>query len=168
MARRRSRFEPNVKKNSTFTLNITSMTDMFTIMLVFLLQSYTTSDVQIIPEKDLRLPTSASMTNPTEAIKLSLTASALKIDQTKITDLDKAHFLAQDLEDKDTNFIKPLFEELDKLAKSSTDKDKAHIKEGRILLQADKDLPYATLRKVMYTASMAGFPQLKLVTMVGD
>lgn len=163
---RRRRYEPMVKKNSTFALNITSMTDMFTIMLVFLLQTYSTSEVQIVPDTALRLPTSASMVNPTEAIKLSISSVALKIDQTKIADVKNADFLPQDLEDKDSNFIKPLFDELDKLAKSSS--DKAHVKEGRILLQADKDLPYATLRKVMYTASMAGFPQLKLVTMVGE
>ncbi|MFV8258548.1 ExbD/TolR family protein [Bdellovibrio bacteriovorus] len=165
---RRRRYEPKTKKNSTFGLNITSMTDMFTIMLVFLLQSYNTSDVQITPESNLRLPSSASMTNATESIKLSLNGEALKIDQTKIADVKNSDFLPQDLEEKDTNFIKPLFQELDKIAKSETEKDKAHVKEGRILLQADKDLPYATLRKVMYTASMAGFPQLKLVTMVGE
>lgn len=165
---RRRRFEPNLNKNSSFTLNITSMTDMFTIMLVFLLQTYSTSDVEIIPEKNLRLPSSSTMVNPTQAIKLSLSHDALKIDQTKIADVKDADFLPQDLEAKDTNFIKPLFEELDKLAKSSTDKEKPFIKDGRILLQADKDLPYATLRKVMYTASMAGFPQLKLVTLVGE
>ena len=165
MARRRSGYQLK-KKNSTFFLNITSMTDMFTILLVFLLQTYSTSDVQIIPENGLRLPSSASQSNPVEAIKISLSSEALKIDQTKIADVKNADFLAQDLEAKDTNFIKPLFNELDKLAKNSSDKD--FVKEGRILLQADKELPYATLRKVMYTASMAGFPQLKLVTLVGD
>ncbi|WP_413944441.1 ExbD/TolR family protein [Bdellovibrio sp. HCB-162] len=163
---RRRRFEPKVNHNSTFTLNITSMTDMFVLLLVFLLQSYSTSDVQINPVTGLRLPSSASQVNPTEAVKISLSQDELKIDETKIADVKNADFLPQDLEDKDTNFIKPLFQELDKLAKSSS--DKAHIKEGRILLQADKELPYATLRKVMYTASMAGFPQLKLVTMVGE
>ncbi len=163
---RRQRYQPNIKKNSTFTLNITSMTDMFTIMLVFLLQSYSTSEVQIVPEESIRLPQSTTMANPVEAIKISLSNTALKIDQTTIADLKNADFLPKDLEDKDTNFIKPLFNELDKLAKS--EEQPAHIKEGRILLQADRNLPYATLRKVMYTASMAGFPQLKLVTLVGE
>ncbi len=133
---RRRRYEPNVKKNSTFSLNITSMTDMFTIMLVFLLQTYSTSDVEIIPDNNLRLPASAMMVSPTDAIKLSLSREALKIDQTKIADVKDSEFLPQDLESSDTNFIKPLFQELDKLAKSSADKDKAIIKEGRILLQA--------------------------------
>lgn len=163
---RRRRYEPNLNKNSTFTLNITSMTDMFTIMLVFLLQTYSTAEVQITPDNDIRLPASSSLLNATESIKISLSKNSLKIDQTKLADVKNADFLPQDLEDKDANFIKPLFEELDKIAKN--EKDKPHVKEGRILLQADKDLPYATLRKVMYTASMAGYPQLKLVTLVGE
>lgn len=165
---RRRRFELPTKKNSTFTLNITSMTDMFTIMLVFLLQTYSTSDVNITPDSAVRLPTSASMSSPTESIKLSLSKEALKIDQTKLADVKNEDFMATDLEDKDKNFIKPLFQELDRIAKSETEKDKDFVKEGKILLQADKDLPYSTLRKVMYTASMAGFPQLKLITLVGE
>jgi biopolymer transport protein ExbD len=163
---RRARYELPKKSNSTFTLNITSMTDMFTILLVFLLQSYSTSIVEIIPENGLRLPASASQANPTEAIKLSLSTEALKIDRTVIANVKNTDFERADLEDKDTNFIKPLFTVLDKMAKD--DAAKPYVKEGKILLQADKNLPYATLRKVMYTASMAGFPQLKLVTLVGD
>ncbi len=162
---RRRKFELP-KQKSTFGLNITSMTDMFTIMLVFLLQSYSTAEVQITPDSAVRLPTSASMTNPTESIKLSLSSKGLKMDETKLADLKNAEFLPQDLESSDSNFIKPLFAELDKIAKESP--DKVHVKEGRILLQADRELPYATLRKVMYTASMAGFPQLKLITLVGE
>lgn len=162
----RRRYELPKKKNSTFTLNITSMTDMFTIMLVFLLQSYTISDVEMNPVDGLRLPSSASMVNPTESLKLSLSKDSLRIAETKIADIKNSEFLTSDLEDKDTNFIKPLFAELEKISKESP--DKKHIKEGKILLQADRDLPYGTLRKVMYTASMAGFPQLKLVTMVGE
>jgi len=163
---RRRRAEFDTKKKSTFALNITSMTDMFTILLVFLLQSYSTAEVQLTPESEIRLPTSASFTNPTMAIKLSLSGNALKMDETKIADIKNNNFLPKDLEDSDTNFIKPLFQELDKLAKASP--EEKHIKEGRILLQADRELPYSTLRKVMYTASMAGFPQLKLVTLVGE
>ncbi|HEY8272404.1 MAG TPA: biopolymer transporter ExbD [Pseudobdellovibrionaceae bacterium] len=58
------------KQKSTFGLNITSMTDMFTILLVFLLQTYSTSNVELIPESGMRLPASSSNTNPVESIKV--------------------------------------------------------------------------------------------------
>lgn len=166
MARRK--YEVPIKKNSTFGLNITSMTDMFTILLVFLLQSYATTEFEMVQNNDLRLPSSASFMNPTMGIQISLTTKELKLGEKAIAILSGTNFNSNDLEKSDPNFIKPLFDELDKLAKDEANKDAKHIKEGKILLQADRSLPYSTLRKVMYTASMAGFPQLKLVTVVGD
>lgn len=163
----RRRFELP-KQKSTFGLNITSMTDMFTILLVFLLQTYSTSTVELIPEAGLRLPQSSSNTNPVEAIKLVVSKDVVKIDKTKIASMKNADFETKDLDPNDSNFILPLFNELDKLAKDEKLKNDPAVKEGRILLQADSGLPYSVLRKVMYTASMAGFPQLKLVTLVGE
>lgn len=162
---RRARYESKVAKNSTFTLNITSMTDMFTILLVFLLQTYATSNVEILPENGLRLPSSSTPANPVESIKLSLSTQALKLGDQKIADVANEDFGAA-LDQNDSNFIKPLFEQLEKITKDSPDKEE--VKEGRILLQADRELPYSTIRKVLYTASMAGYPQLKLVTTVGE
>lgn len=162
---RRRRFNANSKRHSVFLLNITSMTDMFTIMLVFLLQTYTTSEVAIEPAKGMRLPQSTSTSNPVEGARVSLSKDELKVGDMAIAALKNSQFDNKDLDNKDPNFIPHLFTELDKLAK---DTEKKHLKEGHLLLQADADLPYDTLRKVLYTASMAGFPQLKMVTLVGN
>lgn len=162
----RRRQKTVVKKNSTFTLNITSMTDMFTILLVFLLQSYSTSDVQIEPEGKIRLPTSTSEANPTPGVKISLSKEELKFDKTVISKLEKADFTPADLEAHDNQFIKPLFNELQKVNAGKNENDPKKI--TQILLQADRDLPYALVRKVFYTASMAGFPQLKMITTAGN
>ncbi len=166
MARRR--YEVPIKKNSTFGLNITSMTDMFTILLVFLLQSYSTSEVELTQTQGLRLPSSASFVSPTQGLQISLSSKELKVGEKSVANLQGTSFNNVDLESSDPNFIKPLFDELDKIAKDENNKDKPHIKDGKILFQADRTLPYSTLKKVMYTASMAGFPQLKLVTILGE
>lgn len=162
---RRKRFSFNTNRKSTFALNITSMTDMFTIMLVFLLQTFATADVQIEPKDGMRLPSSNSNLNPVEGVRLIVTQNDLLIGEQKIASLKDKKFDNHDIDGADPNFLPILFNELDKLAKNSTDE---HIKEGRILLQADASLPYDTLRKVLYTASMAGFPQLKMVAMLSN
>lgn len=162
---RRRRYQPQIKKNSTFGLNINSMTDMFTIMLVFLLQTYSTAQVQVNPESGITLPSSNSMANLVQGVKISVTPDAIKLDEKVIASMKGQVVDMKDVDQKDPNFIVPLFHELDRLAKDDT---KQELKEGKVLLQADASLPYETLRKVMYTASMAGFPQLKLVTMVGN
>ena len=48
-----------------------------------------------------------------------------------------------------------------------TGKPNPGILQGKILVKADQALPYGLLRKVMYTASMAGFPKMKMATVVG-
>jgi len=193
---RRKRFELKTGHNSTFALNVTSMTDMFTIMLVFLLQTYTTSEIQILPEKNQTLPQSSSEANPVMALQISLTKDELKVEDKVIATLKDADFSTQDVSKADPNFIEPLFQALEKIAKDEKARDEkynadiaagtpqmtkdAHgnsipagkanpgILEGRILVKADQALPYGLLRKVMYTASMAGFPKMKMATVVGN
>lgn len=163
---RRKRFQINKNTKSTFSLNITSLCDMFTIMLVFLLQSFAVSELQIDPVQGLRLPSSNTNLNPIEGVRLTVTKEDLRLGEQVLLPLTEKRFQASALDSSDPNFIPQLFAELDKIAKDPEQKE--HVKEGRLLLQADATLPYDTLRKVLYTASMAGFPQLKMVTMLGN
>ncbi|MGE0528306.1 MAG: hypothetical protein AB7P49_14650, partial [Bdellovibrionales bacterium] len=62
-------------------------------------------------------------------------------------------------------FLKTLFEALDeraKLAKSISEVNDSFEFDGQILMQADRELPYAVLQKVMYTSMMAGYADVKL------
>ena len=139
---------------------------MFTILLVFLLQSFAASEVQIDSVKDLRLPNSVTEKNPVDGIKISMSQTELKIDQKLIAAITNNEVDKASIDPADANFIKPLFDELQKI--NADLESKKDIKLGKVLLQADQELPYSALRKVMYTASMAGFPNLKLVTTIGN
>lgn len=178
MARRR--YNPKTKENSTFTLNITSMTDMFTILLVFLLQTYSTSEMQLTPDQNQNLPLSSQMTEPTPAVQVSLTKTELKFQDRTIASINESNFQPKDIDPNDSNFVLPLFNELQALSKAETAKkekfdagDKTvkvddSVIDGKIILKADSEFSYQTLRKLMYTASMAGFPKVKLATVVGN
>ena len=161
---KRTRYKPEIKKNQSFALNITSMTDMFTILLVFLLQTFASADVQIDPVEGLRLPSSNTEKNPVIGIKISITHNQLTIDKVLLAQIKNNEFEKIVLDPSDSNFIRPLFIALQKINTEKNIKDSP----GKILFQADQDLPYSTIRKVMYTASMAGFPNLKLVTVAGN
>ena len=176
---RRSRYTPKKNANSTFTLNITSMTDMFTLLLVFLLQTYSTAEIQVSPDKNQSLPLSNTEANPIKAVQVSLTTTELKIEDRTIASVQGSDFEKAAIDPNDANFILPLFKELEKLSKDEKAKEEQaandptikvdkSILEGRILVKADSSLPYGTIRKIMYTASMAGFPKMKMATVVGD
>lgn len=193
---RRRRYQPPTNHSSTFGLNITSMTDMFTILLVFLLQSYSSADVQIIPDKGQDLPLSSSEANPVRAVEVSITRTELKVADRVIASIQNDDFVKSDVDSNDSNFIPVLFKELEKVAKEEKAKEEQYEKdlaagtlpvtkdqfghdipqpkpnsgilEGKILVKADQNLSYGVLRKIMYTASMAGFPKMKMATVVGN
>lgn len=148
-----------------FTLNVTSMCDMFTILLAFLLQTYASSSVLVPPAEGVVLPKSNSEANPVSAINLIVSKEGVIIDGQTVAHVQDRNIASVDIDRDDPSFIKPLFVELEKRAKEAEANKKSY---GQILMQADQELPYETLRKVMYTASMAGFPQLKLATIVGE
>lgn len=160
----RNRYQVPLKKNQSFTLNITSMTDMFTILLVFLLQSFAAGEVTLDPVSGIRLPSSSTEKNPINGVKLSISPTELKYEQTVVAKVQNNQVEASAIDSSDSNFIKPLFDQLEAFNK----KDPKLAQTGKVILQADESLPYSTLRKIMYTASMAGFPNVKLVTTVSN
>ena len=61
-------------------LNITSLMDIMTIILVFLLKSYSTEDIQIAPSDDLRLPSSSAQKPPERLEDVTLVLSRRRHD----------------------------------------------------------------------------------------
>lgn len=88
------------------------------------------------------------------------------MDQTTLAKVENQDIAGANLDPHDPSFIKPLFEKLNQLNLEAKSKNLKN--SGQVLLLADQDLPYSLIRKVMYTASMAGFPNLKLITTVGE
>ena len=168
MARRGMKKHMDKRTPATFKIQITSMVDMFVILLVFLLKSYSTSPVNITPDDNLRLPASTSMKDPLDALKLVVSKKGIFVDDKKIVDLQEGKIDVKDVDASDTNFIRSLYAELDVQAQKS--KSIAKVNEtvefdGKVVMQADRDLPYEILRKVMYTSMMAGYSDVKIAVL---
>jgi biopolymer transport protein ExbD len=156
---------------STFKIQITSMVDMFIIILVFLLKSFSTSAVDITPSEHLKLALSTSSTDPVEIVKMIVSQKAVYVEDDKVADLDNGDFLPAQMDANDRQFIRPLYEQLDKKAQQS--KDLAKINEtvefdGKVLMQVDRDLPYSVLQKVIYTSMLAGYYDVKFAVVSKD
>lgn len=146
-------------------LNLTAMVDMFTIILVFLVMSISSSNVQVAAVDDLVLPPSSVTKDPAESLKVVVTAKGIYVDEAKVMDLNAGILDASQVDTKDANFIKPLYEELDKHAKKAEEiqKQNPELKfTGQYILQADQSLNYAVLKKVIYTSMLAGYADLKI------
>ncbi len=150
---------------SSFKIQITSMVDMFVILLVFLLKTYSTSPVNITPKNGLRIPESTATTDPVDVVKLIVAEDGVFVEDKKVMELEKGRVPASMLDNNDPSFLKALYTALDdraKLAKSISAVNDSFEFDGKVLMQADRELPYELLQKIMYTSMMAGYADVKL------
>ncbi|NJM09398.1 MAG: hypothetical protein HC883_00410 [Bdellovibrionaceae bacterium] len=141
------------------------MVDMFVILLVFLLKTYSTSPVNITPKEGLKIPESNATVDPVDVVKLIVAQDGVFVEDKKVMDLDKGRVPANLSDRNDPSFLRALFEALDeraKLAQSISKVNDSFEFDGKVLMQADRDLPYELLQKIMYTSMMAGYADVKL------
>ena len=157
-------------------LNITSMMDMMTIILVFLLKSYSTSDISVAPSDALQLPSSTTQKAPELAVNLVVARDQIVVDGVPVLDLTTVpdeenpgqSMTAVPEDEKRGQVVTKLYDRLvEKAEAAKTLAEQSgsdeHAFKGRILLQVDKQLPFGVLREVMYTAGQAQFGEFKFV-----
>jgi len=161
-------------------LTITSMMDMMTIILVFLLKSYSTEDISVAASGDLQLPVSTTHTKPQLAVNLIVTKSMVVVDGVEVLRLTTVpddqnpgeELVAVPEDEKKGQLITRLYDRLLEKAEDAKQladmtKSADHEFKGRILMQCDKTLPFAVIRAVMYTAGQAQFSEFRFVVYQG-
>jgi biopolymer transport protein ExbD len=149
--------------DENMTLNITSMMDMFTIILIFLLKSYSVNTINITPNDNLRLPTSIHDKAPEEGLDMAILKTKMVLNKKDIIDLDDGIISKKHL-GQDGRTIVALAEALG-VEKQKTayiaKRNKDYKFKGTIIIQADKDLPFDTLKKVLFTTGMSGYADFR-------
>lgn len=135
-------------------LNLTSMIDVFTILLLFLLKSY--SDVGINVSPDLKLPTAAISKQPLPTVRVAITKNEILVDQQQVVALNQID---------DAFLISPLLQTLDMKREDILAEHLDGGFEGKITIEADKKTPYQFLKRVIYTCGQAQFTELALVVL---
>jgi biopolymer transport protein ExbD len=143
--------------NKPFYLNLTAMVDMFTIMLVFLLLTASVNDVAFTPPANVQLPTSRSERIPTLLVKVAISPTAISVEDRDIVSLEAGRVRE---EDSQGLVIFPLYRELKAIADAQSAQEKAIPDkkiDRRVVLYGDKSIPFATLKRVLFTAGQAEF-----------
>lgn len=150
------------KRHDTFIknakLNLTSMMDMFTIILVFLLKTYTTEGNLIQPTDALTLPKSKVQSPPEVALDLVVSREMVTLN-------DKPVVAWQEVQEQKGFVIEPLKEELLYYATEAKrlEAEMGAAFSGKIIIQGDKDIEYKDLVKVMATCGVSDYPNMRLV-----
>jgi len=139
-------------------LKLTSMIDMFTILLVFLLKNYSAEGHIMSIAPDLRLPESTAQKSPRVTSVIAVSQEWILLDGKKIAPV------AQVMNDN-TLIIPALLNELKRLRGMSEKMGELNANmgfTGNISLQGDKELPYQIIKKVMFTCGQIGFNDIVL------
>ena len=147
-----------IKRQGEAGLIITSLVDVFVIVLVYLIRSVSSEGSLMTSADNLVLPMSQRSKSPTE---ISLTIIG---DQKHITVDDVVLMDTEIVRKQDSLLVKPV---LDVLIKKREEERKAEvlglIKEatGKVVVQFDKNTPYDIVTKVMATCGYAGYNNIK-------
>jgi biopolymer transport protein ExbD len=146
-------------------LNLTSMMDMFTIILVFLIFSFSSQDQNLKLDSDLTLPESIAGLEFKWAINVNITPNELKVEGNTIGNVKNGKLVGVNV-DKDKKRVVQLFNLLKKYKEIETqEKVNPTGDETVIAFQADKDLPFEIIDLVMKTSAQAGYPNFRFVVL---
>lgn len=155
------------KKSGPFDIDITSLLDILTILLVFLLQSYNSSGVIINVPDGIELPKSSSETMNTFGVNIQVSKTNIWVDDKEVVNTETSD--SQQLFDQGGRRIVPLYDALVKIKETIKQSEKlspdAKKFSGIANLVVDKSIKYSYLKRVMYTAAQAGFKEYKFVVM---
>jgi biopolymer transport protein ExbD len=167
---RNNRPKRSGKRKVLVALSLTAMVDMFTVLTVFLLQNYkSTGEVLHIP-KNVVLPTASQVKELTPAHVVTVSPDKVLLDDVIITDFERVKqqndwliqplftVLTDKIRDDEIQFRKDL---KNRVKSAVYGKDKASQEDEakkfrRITVQADKDIDFLSIKKVMYTVTEAG------------
>jgi biopolymer transport protein ExbD len=176
--KKKRRFVASGRQKEDMSLQITAMADIFTVLLVFLLKTFSTGLSTLTPNRSILLPEAQAKDVVVDALKLEVSADAVILDDQRITTLNTYRFEGADLESDGTprslntalireRAKKPLKTKLRGKAQpvvaETAPEDPNAALATKILVLADKKTPYATLKTVLDTAANHGFADFKLV-----
>jgi biopolymer transport protein ExbD len=133
-------------------LNITAMMDLMTIILVFLIKSFSASSITVTASEDVRPPLSTSTSTPKDTIAITVTSKSIMVGDKRKVELKNAVISPQD---SSGSLILPLDaalkKEVEKLKKIAERNPNAKFNH-EVSIIGDKRVPYDLLSAVLYTA----------------
>ncbi|MCL2178606.1 MAG: biopolymer transporter ExbD [Proteobacteria bacterium] len=150
---------------SNVELFLTPLVDMFVIVVLFLMANFSATGEVLSMRPDIRLPEAA---NPLEMQNLDV--PAVIISRTDIVFETKVVANTEDLEKAEELSVPLLKQELENQLKALEARMGVEAGEGfrDINLQADQDIPFSVIKRVMYTCAAAGYYNINFAVLSED
>ncbi len=153
---RTQRLERRRKRNRPGALSLTSLMDIFTILVFFLLVN--SSQVEVLPNpRALSLPESVAVQGPRETVLLMVTRDEILVNNALV-------MRVEDAVASTGTVLGPLKSRLlqEGLLPVVGAATPDAVTRGEINIMADKDIPYQLIKKIMATCTDARFAKISL------
>jgi biopolymer transport protein ExbD len=142
-----------------FPVLLTSMVDMFTLILVFLLISYSTGGQLMYMVRDILMPESTSKEQLDLTVEVGVAQDKVYVDGVLVMDSLKDWYAKKEL------LIPALYEQLklraEELKKKAENSPLVNFT-GKVTIQADRQIPFYVIKKILFTVDRADFPNMSL------
>lgn len=169
------------KRELVAMLSLTAMVDMFTVLVIFLLQSYSSTGEVIFLPKDVQLPKAEKIKDLKPAVVVTISNKEILIDKNPVVPFETVKTQTEWM-------VQPLFDAVQKALQESkakfdaklqtqvrgvvqaakgpkTEEDEDLTPWNKITVQADKGMDFLTVKKVMYTVTEAGAGEINFAVM---
>ncbi|MEE2959914.1 MAG: biopolymer transporter ExbD [Myxococcota bacterium] len=151
-------------------LNINSLMDIMTILLVFLLKSYGSDPVKLKQAPDLKPPFSSAQLKPEQSSTVTLTMNNILVNDQNVLSIVDGKVSEADTSGGGNYFIDPLGSVLEGDVENQRAVAKFNANSeftGLLTIICDRHVPFSLLSQVMYTAGQVEFSKFKFLVVKG-
>lgn len=148
----RKTFVKKMRSDGQMSLQITSMADIFMIILVFLLKSYGTGTIDVTPQPGLVMPRASDLSGPAEGVKLEIAEGEVRVNGAAVAKIERFEFASSDLSVVGAS----------KTLVSALETEIRERPGSQVIVLADRRAPYSTVKAALASAAVSGYSDFKL------
>lgn len=166
------------KREVVAILSLTAMVDMFTVLVIFLLQNYNSTGAVIFIPKEVTLPKATSIKELKPAVVVTISNKEILVDKTSVATFDtvkaQEDWMIQPLHAKlvealalaKQNYEKKIQNKIKEVVETAKGQASTAQNEwNKVTIQSDKGMDFLTVKKVMYTVTEAGAGEINFAVM---
>ncbi len=146
------------RRLKTFKPQLTSLVDVMTILLIYLLQSFSSEGDIVTVHKDLILPESSAQKPPELRVTITVNNSFILAEDVKVASVEKVLSSDELVISGLHSWLQQRREATEKIGRYST---KTKFK-GEVTIHGDKRIRFRLLKKIMYTCGQQGYNNFSL------
>lgn len=136
------------------SLSLTSLMDIFTILLLYLLVNQSDNPV-VDPPKDIKLPNSIVETKPRETVVVAVSNTEILVKGEHVATM-------QEVLESNARIVDSIRERMVKIRESSIGLDEDGTDSTEVTILADQTVHYSTMKRIMSSCTAAGFNRISL------